>query len=561
MFNFSSMKRLCTLSIVSGALVLVSLHFTGCSKTPTIDPVVDLPIGVTLSDQGFTASDGSTGHFSRNFMSGDQAGLFLVRDGQIVEDNVLLSFDGQKWTSEKEVSVSGKETCFVYMPYSASASSLVDKTASDAAGFFKGLAKTQSVEDQSSFNLAEADVMVAAAPVVKTETAVNVNATFEHFLSVAAWSLSDGTAYTTVNGFKYMTPSSYTNIEASLGGKTIVPGVYPSYNAYFYYPAEGMSIKVSYKDAGVAKSFDIPLSGKPGVASFVNEGNVKDGGNRNLAIGDLYYSDGSILPVEKVKEMEQVPSGVAGVIFQTDRSRFSKKEKELLGDVHALVVSAKMPEYDGKTSMKWFDDYPAGKDDGNRDESVEDPDFPGMYLPFITDVKDYKKSYELNNADINGYWNNVVIRTRRAEDMKKGWYPAFSAAVEFGSKVAVPSYTTGWYLPSVGQLYDILRNLGKADISADTVNDFNGNGDLLVDASYCADMMMFLDSYVEKIPEAERDLFSSSTGAVWSSSHSWTYFSNGGISYAARLVSFYAGISTISYSTFGVADVRLVFAF
>ena len=116
-------------------------------------------------------------------------------------------------------------------------------------------------------------------------------------------------------------------------------------------------------------------------------------------------------------------------------------------------------------------EYFPGKDEGNRDESVEDPDFPGKYLP------------------------------------------------------------------SVGQLYDILRNLGKAD------------------------MMIFLDSYVEKIPEAERDLFSESTGAVWSSSHSWTYFSNGGISYAARLVSFYAGISTISYSTFGVADVRLVFAF
>ena len=91
-------------------------------------------------------------------------------------------------------------------------------------------------------------------------------------------------------------------------------------------------------------------------------------------------------------------------------------------------------------------EYFPGKDEGNRDESVEDPDFPGMCLP------------------------------------------------------------------SVGQLYDILRNLGKAD------------------------MMIFLDSYVEKIPEAERDLFSESTGAVWSSSHSWTYFSNGGISYAARLV-------------------------
>lgn len=53
-------------------------------------------------------------------------------------------------------------------------------------------------------------------------------------------------------------------------------------------------------------------------------------------------------------------------------------------------------------------EYFPGKDEGNRDESVEDPDFPGMYLP------------------------------------------------------------------SVGQLYDILRNLGKAD------------------------MMIFLDSYVEK---------------------------------------------------------------
>ncbi|HBH20794.1 MAG TPA: hypothetical protein DDX33_01960 [Rikenellaceae bacterium] len=74
-------------------------------------------------------------------------------------------------------------------------------------------------------------------------------------------------------------------------------------------------------------------------------------------------------------------------------------------------------------------------------------------------------------------------------------------------------------------------------------------------------MIKFMDSYLEKIPSEERDLFSGATGALWSSSHSWTYFSTGDISYAARLVSFYNDFSVISYSTFGVSETRAVLAF
>lgn len=562
MIRFSLLEHLRTSLVAVGVALLALLSFGACTKD-VVEPVEELPLVVAITDSGFFESVPKSHLLAKDFVAGDEIGVFLVRDGEIVEANIRLTYDGSAWNADKTVSVTGSELGFVYFPFCADASEYVDKSASNAADFFKELALRGVTYDQSTDNIARTkafDLSVAKATVEKTDTELSVTAILEHLMSVAAWSLTDGTVYSTHSGFKYTTPSSCSNMKVSLGDKTITPGTIPFYYTFYYYPEEGKHLTVSYDEAGVSKSFDVQLGTESGKLTFLEEGSFKDGGARELSVGDLFYCDGSILPVETVREMSQAPSGVAGVVFQTDLSRISDKEKSVLAGAHALVLSARMPSYKGNTSMKWFDDYPEGKDDGNRNESVEDPDYPGMYLPFITDTKDYMHSYELNRADINGYWNNVVIRTRRAADMEKGWYPAFSAVVAFGDQVPAPSYSTGWYLPSAGQLMDAFANLGKVDFD-DHIRDFNGNGDFLVDASYCADMIKFMDSYLEKIPSGERDLFSGATGALWSSSHSWTYFSTGDISYAARLVSFYNDFSVISYSTFGVSETRAVLAF
>lgn len=548
------------------AFLLAGSILAGCDKKET-DPETELPLETVLSDNGFLSADGEKVG-TRSFTAGDQAGVFLLRDGQAVAENIPLTYDGQSWTSEKTVKVNGEEICFVYTPYRQNASAVVDYSADNAADFFLPLLGSgKYVLDQSDYaSVRRNDICFAEVNPVKTDAALKIDTALDHLLAIAMWELTDGTRYTTADGFSYNTPSSYTGIKATLDGQEVKPCGVSSYKAFYYVPkSDGSKITVSYTDAGESKSFEVALDGKSGTASLVKAGKgAVDGGTRELSIGDIVYSDGSILPAEAAASLEdgKAPAGAAGIIFQTDKSRISDAEKALLGNVHALVLSAKMPRYKKSTDMKWFDDYPEGKDNGNRNENEEDPAYPGMTLPFVVDKESYANSFKLNDADINGYQNNVVIRTRRAEDIKKGWYPAFAATADFANTTALPSFpNSGWYLPSVGQLMDVFRNLGKADITVENAIDFQGGGDFEVSIDHCGAMVANLDALLSKLPESDRDLHAPTNNALWSSSFSWGYFTDGTISYAARQVLTYGSFSVISYSTFGLSDTRAVFCF
>ncbi|HBH20753.1 MAG TPA: hypothetical protein DDX33_01730, partial [Rikenellaceae bacterium] len=94
------------------AFLLAGSILAGCDKKET-DPETELPLETVLSDNGFLSADGEKVG-ARSFTAGDQAGVFLLRDGQAVAENIPLTYDGQSWTSEKTVKVNGEEICFVY---------------------------------------------------------------------------------------------------------------------------------------------------------------------------------------------------------------------------------------------------------------------------------------------------------------------------------------------------------------------------------------------------------------------------------------------------------------
>ena len=64
-----------------------------------------------------------------------------------------------------------------------------------------------------------------------------------------------------------------------------------------------------------------------------------------------------------------------------------------------------------------------------------------------------------------------------------------------------------------------------------------------------------------KVQDADKDLHSPTSNALWSSSFSWGYFTDGSISYMARQVLTYGSFSVIGYSTFGLALTRAAFSF
>lgn len=85
----------------------------------------------------------------------------------------------------------------------------------------------------------------------------------------------------------------------------------------------------------------------------------------------------------------------------------------------------------------------------------------------------------LKNASVSSAWGpagntptGLVVTTtagviadkdghNHATYINSSTYPASYAAITYNSKVAYPSTASGWFLPSSGQWYDILVNLGK----------------------------------------------------------------------------------------------------
>lgn len=172
---------------------------------------------------------------------------------------------------------------------------------------------------------------------------------------------------------------------------------------------------------------------------FYSDGTWSDGGLRKrYDDGNMVIADPKPAPV-LTNPKTGASRTVVGIVFQTDKSRIGAKEKEKLGGedkVHGLVMCVKNAATNQKWSTAW-----------NISE------FPKICAT-IAD------SYN----DISGYGNCERIRSSHGSFDN---YPAFKDADGYNTTCPVPTTTTGWYLPSVGQLWDIFQNLGCVTALAD----------------------------------------------------------------------------------------------
>ena len=172
---------------------------------------------------------------------------------------------------------------------------------------------------------------------------------------------------------------------------------------------------------------------------FYSDGTWSDGGLRKrYDDGNVVIADPKPAPV-LTNPKTGASRTVVGIVFQTDKSRIGTKEKEKLGGedkVHGLVMCVK----NAATNQKWSTAWNIGE-------------FPKQCAT-IAD------SYN----DISGYGNCEHIRSSHGSFDN---YPAFKDADGYNTTCPVPTTTTGWYLPSVGQLWDIFQNLGCVTALAD----------------------------------------------------------------------------------------------
>lgn len=253
-------------------------------------------------------------------------------------------------------------------------------------------------------------------------------------------------------------------------------------------------------------------------------------------IGDFYMNDGSLVSGSATLTDAQKAACI-GIVFQTDINRIGDAEKEALAakgvKPHGLVMAlkneagsveaAKVVTTIGEVS---YTGYAWGKipDNGNTKEISA----AARYIKdCYNDISGLKNSQEIW-AKINGNNTDNYIPFRYAKD--------------FSSQVIAPENTTGWFLPSIGQYWDIFRNLGKCDfldgykeneekLNFETVPLPNGKNDLMTQINSYLDKIG--GSYIDRIGDRGYETF-------WTSSeYGWDYvvfalFSNTELKIRAR---------------------------
>ncbi len=143
------------------------------------------------------------------------------------------------------------------------------------------------------------------------------------------------------------------------------------------------------------------------------------------AIGDFLCSDGSVITPEEVSTSNKTP---IAIIFSTETSDTDK--------AHGWYFYA----------MALTNVHSEGTTIGTYNWANSSSDVSGIPdLPYNT--------WQNRSSDMDGYTNTTYLNSTD--------YPAgYAAKTTYASQVTAPSNTSGWFLPSCGQWYYILVNLG-----------------------------------------------------------------------------------------------------
>ena len=403
-----------------------------------------------------------------SFTPNDAIGLYVVdKNNQIVESNVKLTLGSDnKWTTSKKFLKLTGYKYFAYYPYNNSDAQMVNPSASDASTFFAS--KISSLSPASVQNTKEAllaqDFQVATGVVGKDASTLTF--LMEHAMGLAVlnresksldhfYTLQGYEDYTWSNGSVPMTANGTFSSGQKLFSTTATQGIMvvaPNSTVTFTNTSNG-------KDEWKTTSVSIKIN--EGNKVYSDEAKLKlqhyDETTYTMDVGDIYYDNGGITKPSKDEIAAARKNGLTtiGIIGYLGNDYWTEKdvvisEKKVGG--HALVMCLKTIESTGKTSIgkgyAWYSSNSTAK------RSLVNS------ISLIADS--YKQSYG------SGYTETAALINK--------WGSAAAAAYQaknYSTLPAPPNKCTGWFLPSAGQYYAILKGfLGNFSFTDNNFSSF-----------------------------------------------------------------------------------------
>ena len=415
--------------------------------------------------------------FNSAYQKDDAIGIYAINArGEVTQSNVKATYDGTKWSLPGGEKLRNNATIsyFAYFPYVtyddqkiSSMHKVVTKVSPDDLSsehaFFKGLEDNWEVKDQSTLEkLNAADLQVCKA--VLDKTASGLNLTMQHGVGLADITLGQGLNYKLENYEEYKWTAS------------IVSDKLADKESQLYKPVVNKMlgvIKANHDTTfkGVASggwkcAWKNELTFNPTCAQIIKKTAEREDDNEHLytlEVGDIYYTNGALTHQDYDLETIQ-PIGIVGYLgndYWTEKGVSGKGG-------HALVMCLKTICSIGSTK--------AAQEDFKNGKNVQA--YIGTGYAWYSSNIDAGRTKVNSKSDIENscYKTSGSGYTETAALINK-WGSAAAAAYQaqkYSTLPAPSSKCTGWFLPTAGQYYAVMTNLG-APFSNDWTGIWDGN--------------------------------------------------------------------------------------
>ena len=380
-----------------------------------------------------------------SFTTNDAIGLYVVdKNNRIVERNVMLTLGSDnKWTTSKKFLKLTGYKYFAYYPYKSDAQK-VNPSALDASTFFADKISSLSPEanQRDKSTLLAQDFQVATGVVGKDASTLKFpmehsmglavlnreSKSLDHFYKLNGYedyTWSNGSVPTTANGI-ISSGQKLFSTKATQGIMVVAPNSTVTFTN-----------TSTDKDEWKTKSVSITIN--EGNKVYFGEAQLKRqhyDETYTMEVGDIYYSDGAMTHQSEDLASGKTPIGIVGYIGS---DYWTEKDVVISGKPvggHALVMCLKTIDSTGSTDFgrvcKWSSSY------GDTD------------MPNVTSKSDIVNSK--NQTSGSGYTMTATLIKIGSE--------AATAANNYNTLPAPSSKCTGWFLPTAGQYYAVMSQLG-----------------------------------------------------------------------------------------------------
>lgn len=517
------------------------------------------PLIITVTDGGYASLSGSSStravesNYQTSFTAGDQIGVFAVKNGKIVKEvnNLCLtakatttSADATSdasltWLGASDIALTNVKgaTYYAYYPYKPSLVVEHDSEVADADAFFANVISNWTpATNQSTYDDYTAQDLMIAKSTAKEGASNTLTFSMKHQMALVVIELPKIEYQLDCDPF-YTWNSDVSEIKFNgFAPYRKDDGMY----CYLVNPSKASSLSGSYfNDIATAEWSFATADTKRGSYKeyIVDGGSIKPiTKTHTLAVGDYFMNDGSLLAGNTSELTPEQQAACIGIVYSIDANRIGEAATELLeenvGAAHGLVMA-----------------LTNASDDCAWGEAIDENELDSEG-PFAKNTISLSDQY--NNID--GYGETQwILETHGGEfeAYSAFYYTSLYGTAENGtSQYAAPENTTGWFIPSMGQWWDILSNLGGIDELSQYQSD-DRTFLRLVDAGTTA--VNNMNRYLMKIKGAT--LFYKDNTHFWSSSE---YDENW-----ACYVSFYSSgnLHLNSKNKVNNGRVRCVFAF